>query len=227
MDALTLAAVFGGLGLPAAVALLVPMEAGVPIPIPDDLVMLLIGERVAAGEISWWWALAGLEIVAVGGTCLLYFAFRGASRALETRIGPRIGLTEERVSRARHFIERRGRVALLIGRATPGLRTVTGAAAGGSGLSARRALVPLIVGATVFVQLHLVLGIVVGPFARRAFDEAKGIALVVGLVLVAGAALYWFVARRRRGGIAGWDEAMCPVCIGLAETIDRLASPDV
>jgi hypothetical protein len=43
-------AVFGGLGLPAAIALLIPMEAGVPIPIPDDLVMLLIGAGGGSGH---------------------------------------------------------------------------------------------------------------------------------------------------------------------------------
>jgi hypothetical protein len=33
------------LGLPAATALLVAMEAGVPIPVPSDMVILLLGER--------------------------------------------------------------------------------------------------------------------------------------------------------------------------------------
>jgi hypothetical protein len=36
------------LGASAAVALLVPMLAGVPIPLPSDLVMLVVGERAAA-----------------------------------------------------------------------------------------------------------------------------------------------------------------------------------
>jgi hypothetical protein len=34
----------------AALALLLPMEAGVPIPLPADLVMIAVGERVAAGR---------------------------------------------------------------------------------------------------------------------------------------------------------------------------------
>jgi hypothetical protein len=39
-----------GLGAPASLGLLLPMEAGIPIPIPADLVMLVIGERVATGR---------------------------------------------------------------------------------------------------------------------------------------------------------------------------------
>jgi membrane protein DedA with SNARE-associated domain len=169
-----LGAVFGGLGLPAATALLVPMEAGVPIPIPDDLVMLLIGERASAGEFPWWAAVLALEVVAVAGTCLLYFASRGAGHALVARLGPRVGLTPERVDRVRTLIATRGRSMLLVGRGTPGLRTITVVAAGTSGIPARRAIPPLLVGATVFVQLHLALGVLLGPLARELFEEAKG-----------------------------------------------------
>jgi hypothetical protein len=51
MHAVLAATEVAGVGLPLALVLLVPMEAGVPIPIPDDLVMLLVGERVAAGAL--------------------------------------------------------------------------------------------------------------------------------------------------------------------------------
>ena len=76
---------------------------------------------------------------------------------------------------------RSSRVMLMIGRGTPGLRTVTGAAAGASGTPARRALPPLLIGATIFTQLHLVLGALLGPLAGRAFDEAKGLATLAFL----------------------------------------------
>jgi hypothetical protein len=44
-----------GLGGLAALALLLPMEAGVPIPLPADLVMFTVGERVAAGMFPPSW----------------------------------------------------------------------------------------------------------------------------------------------------------------------------
>jgi membrane protein DedA with SNARE-associated domain len=226
MRAPVLGAVFGGLGLPAAVGLLIPMEAGVPIPIPDDLVMLLIGERTSAGEFPWWVSVLALELVAIAGTCLLFFACRGPGNALITRAGPRIGLTNERIERAGSLIEARGRSMLLIGRGTPGLRTITAVAAGTSGISARRALPPLIIGASVFVQLHLALGGLLGPFARDLFEEAKGIATIALVVLLAGAAVFWLVRRGRRGGAQSWCEAACPVCLGLATVVSVASGPD-
>src|ERR1700756_5660114 len=43
-----------GLSGTLALVLLLPMEAGVPIPVPADLVMFTVGERVAAGEFPLW-----------------------------------------------------------------------------------------------------------------------------------------------------------------------------
>jgi membrane protein DedA with SNARE-associated domain len=219
-------AVFGGLGLPAATALLVPMEAGVPIPIPDDLVMLLIGERASAGEFPWWAAVLALEVVAVAGTCLLYFASRGAGHSLVARFGPRVGLTPERVDRVRALIATRGRPMLLVGRGTPGLRTITVVAAGTSGIPARRAIPPLLVGATVFVQLHLALGVLLGPLARELFEEAKGVATIALVVIVAGAAVFWIARRGRRRGAQSWCEAACPLCLGLATVVDHTVATE-
>ena len=221
----TLGAVFGGLGLPAATALLIPMEAGVPIPIPDDLVMLLIGERTSAGEFPWWLSFLALELVAVAGTCLLFFACRGPGHALIARAGPRVGLTNERIDRVRSLIDARGRSMLLIGRGTPGLRTITAFAAGTSGISARRALPPMLIGASIFVQLHLALGALLGPFARELFEEAKGLATIALLVLLAVAAVFWFVRRGRRSGAQSWCEAACPLCLGLAAVVSVPPTP--
>jgi membrane-associated protein len=204
-----------GLGGLAGLAVLLPMEAGVPIPVPADLVMFSVGERVAAGAFPLWLAVVGFEVIAALGTTALFLACRGPAHRLITRFGPRLGLTAERVGRGVAFVEARGRPALALGRGTPGLRTVTVIAAGASGLSARRALPALILGSSVFLQLHLVLGLLLGPLADRAFHRATGPALAVAAVLLVGALVFWRVRRGRRGAPQSWAEAACPACVGL------------
>src|ERR1700684_4497375 len=209
----------------AALVLLLPMEAGVPIPLPADLVMFTVGERVAAGRFPLWLAVTGFEIISVLGTTALFLVCRGPAHLLITRFGPRLGLTQARVRRGAGFVEARGLPALAIGRATPGLRTLTVVAAGASGLSRRRALPALILGSSVFLQLQLVLGLLLGPLADRAFDQAKGPALAAVAVLAAGALIFWRV-RRRNPAPAAWAEAACPACLGvraLAERVPGLA----
>src|SRR5262249_25503320 len=80
------------LGLPALCALLIAMEAGAPIPIPSDLVILVLGERTQAGAFPLPLVALALELVAAVGTAALFFLIRGPGRALLTRFGPRIGL---------------------------------------------------------------------------------------------------------------------------------------
>ena len=154
-----------GLSGSLALVLLLPMEAGVPIPVPADLVMFTVGERVAAGKFPLWLAVTGFEVIAVLGTTALFVACRGPAQRIITRFGPRLGLTEARLSRAAAFAETRGRPGLALGRGTPGLRTITVVAAAVSGLNGRRALPALIIGSSVFLQLHLVLGMLLGPLA--------------------------------------------------------------
>jgi hypothetical protein len=87
-------------------------------------------------------------------------------------------------------------------------------------------LPPLILGATVFVQLHLVLGLAIGPLAEDLFHRAAAVAVVLAVALVAGAAVFWIVRRGPRRGAFSWKEAACPVCVGLAVVADRLGASD-
>jgi hypothetical protein len=90
-----------GAGVPGLLGLLLAMEAGVPILVPSDLVMLLLGERVSAGALPLWLAAAALELVALAGTATLFLAARGPGQALLFRFGPRLGLTGPRLDRIR------------------------------------------------------------------------------------------------------------------------------
>ena len=94
-------------------------------------------------------------------------------------------------------------------------------AAGVSGLNGRRALPALILGSSVFLQLHLVLGLLLGPLADRAFDQAKGPVVAAVAVLAAGALLFWR-ARRRNRAPAAWTEAACPACLGVRALAERV-----
>ena len=207
------------LGVPALLALLTLQEFGLPIPIPSDLVMLLVGERASAGTPPLLLAVVGLEAAVVVGTAGLFAAVRGPAARLVPRFGPRVGLTARRLEEASRLLETRGAWALILGRTTPGLRTVTVVAAAGSGIPAARALPLLIAGGTIFAQIHLAAGFAVGPAARRAFTE-HGPAVTAVLVAVALLAVAASVAQRhRRQGAHAWIHAACPACAATSALI--------
>jgi membrane protein DedA with SNARE-associated domain len=205
-----------GIGVAAGIGFLLVTEAGVPVPVPADLVMLAVGARAAAGGIPLAVAVAAFEAVAIVGTTVLFLAARGPGHALVRRAGARVGLTAARLGRATGLIERRGRLALAVGRATPGLRTLTVIAAGGSGLPVRRALPALIAGSSIFLQLHLFLGYFLGSAAVHVLHAATGPALAALVAIVAGGIVFWFARRGRRLAAGGLAEAACPACLALA-----------
>jgi membrane-associated protein len=234
-----------GVGGLAALVLLLPMEAGVPIPLPADLVMFTVGQQVAAGRFPLWLAVAGFEAIAVLGTTALFLVSRGPAHRLIARFGPRLGLTPARLGRATALAEARGRPGLAAGRALPGLRTLTVIAAGASGLAGRRALPALILGSSVFLQVHLVLGLLLGPLASQAFDQAKLPAVAAAAALAVAALIFWRTRRQRAAPTApsappapsapsatsaltapsapsAWREATCPVCLAVTLLADRL-----
>jgi membrane protein DedA with SNARE-associated domain len=226
-----------GAGVPGLLGLLLVMEAGIPVPVPSDLVMLLLGERVSAGALPLWLAMVALELVALAGTAALFLAARGPARALLMRFGARLtspspgrgpnregsrrreaGRTAVRrvLRRVREDPEGRGALpALVAGRTTPGLRTVTVVAAAGSRIRVGRALPALVLGSSLFLQAHLLLGYALGPAARELLEEARLPVLVAaGVVLVAVAVL--LLLRRRRGRAAlVLAEGACPACLAL------------
>jgi membrane protein DedA with SNARE-associated domain len=211
----------GGIGVVTGMALLLPMEAGVPVPVPADLVMLAVGARVSAGDIPLPAAVAAFEAIAVLGTTALFLAARGPGHALIRRLGPRVGLNSARLGRATRLIERRGRPALALGRLIPGLRTLTVIAAGGSGLSPGRALPALIVGSSVFLQLHLFLGYFLGAAAVHLLHAAAAPTLAALAAIVVGGVVFWFARRGRRLAAGGLAEAACPACLALAFLADQ------
>jgi membrane protein DedA with SNARE-associated domain len=209
-------------GVPVLFGALTVIESGIPLPIPGDVLMLLVGERAAANAIPIWLAVLGLEAVVLAGTTILFFAARGPLRGLIARVGPRFGLTQQRLGRATNALEHRGQAAIAVGRATPSLRTLTVIATAASRLSAKRGLAWLILGGSIFIQLHLVLGYVLGPVAEQIFKKAQTPALMAVGVLVVGGAAYWLIRHGRRRGAHAWSEATCPACIALHMVPARL-----
>jgi membrane protein DedA with SNARE-associated domain len=226
--------VAGG-GVAGVLGLLVLTECGLPLPVPADLLMLLVGQQAAAGTVPLWLAAAAFVVVAAVGTTAGFLLARGPGRAALARLGPRIGLGPDRVARATDLVLRRGRPMLAVGRTTPGLRTLTVVAAA-SAVPARIALPLLVLGSTVFLEAHLVLGYALGAAAGQVL-HAAGPLIVAVVVLLALAALGRALLRRRRrrggtaeepdGGeeLATWSEAACPACLLVTAMTTPSAAP--
>jgi membrane protein DedA with SNARE-associated domain len=203
------------MGVLVAIVAICGMEAGAPIPVPADLVLLGLGERAGSHTVPLWVVIVGLEVAALVGTTVLFLLARRIGERLLDRLEARGRAIGPRVTKVRGLLEGRGGTGIAVGRATPGLRTLTVLVAASSRLGAREALVPLVVGSTLFVQAHVILGYAVGPSVRDALGAAPVIGIAVLAILGVVGLVAWLLRRGRADGVRGWTEGACPACLAL------------
>ena len=185
----------------AACLLLFVEEAGVPIPIPGDFAMVLIGAQARAGRMALWHAIAALEAATVLGGAVLYAASRWAGRPLVLRYGRVLRLTPERLRQAELRLERHGVLAVAVARLIPGLRIVSVIACGLFGVPFRVFLPGLVGGSLVYITAYTLLGYFVGPAILTTLESAQlPFAALGSLVLLCGV-LVWLVRARRAIGV--------------------------
>jgi membrane protein DedA with SNARE-associated domain len=208
------------LALAGIVALLLVKEAGLPIPVPGDLVVVGTAAALATDAPGALLALALILIAGYLGGMVQFALVRGTVRRPLLRTLARFGVPEERIDALAAWIRRTGARGVAISRMTPGVRVGSIAASGIAGLPLPTFVRGLVAGNTVFVSGHFALGFVLGASASSLIAQASGIALpVVGVIILAAlGAVGWLLIRRRRAGaspVAAWIEAACPACLTL------------
>ncbi len=185
-------------GVLAAFVLILVEEVGVPVPIPGDFLMLLLGVHARQGRVTLWQALLVMELATLLGATALYLLASRGGRALVFRYGRYIHLTPERLAQAERWLLRHGALAIVAGRLTPGLRIATVIACGVFGVPLWRFLPALAVGSFLYILLYTMLGYFLGP---PILVLLEGVHLPLGLLgsLTPLVLLIVWIIRARRG----------------------------
>jgi membrane protein DedA with SNARE-associated domain len=145
-----------------------------------------------------WEGIVLLELATLIGASVLYFVTLRTGRTLVYRYGRYMHLTPERLDRAERWLARRGTLAIIVGRLTPGLRMATVIACGVFEVPFWRFLPSLALGGLLYILLYVMLGYLFGP---AVLDAVTGIHLPIGLLgsLIPLVVLVVWIARARRG----------------------------
>ena len=190
----------------AAFLFLLVEEAGTPVPIPGDFLMVLVGTRAAQGHLNLIEVLLVMELATVLGASFLYWISARAGRGVVYRLGKHVGLTASRLDRAADELNRRGASAVLIGRLTPGLRMATPIICGVLRFPFRIYLPAMAAGAFLYLLFYTLLGFFFGTYVLHLLESIElPLGLLVSGVLLA-MLLYWVF----RVGRAGSPPAACP-----------------
>lgn len=146
----------------AILVLLTIEEAGIPIPVPGDTLLILAGTEPHR-TLLFTLSIIGVATVAVFcGSSVLYYLSRRGGRPALARFGKYIHLNQKRVDRMEQWFKRRGRMALILGRLIPGLRIPTTIMAGISEIPYREYAITAAIAAVIWSSLYYFLGAFLG-----------------------------------------------------------------
>lgn len=173
-------------------------SAGVPIPVPADLLVVLVGVQAEETHASLWpaWLLYSVATT-IGAGCLYAFT-RWVGQDDIIHYGHYVGITPSRLDSAEGRLRARGWRAILAARVIPGLRLASVVACGILRIPEVQFFPAVIVGALIYVGACLLLGVSLGSQALDAIGQlAFNLGLLESLVGLS-AVLLWLSRARRR-----------------------------
>jgi membrane protein DedA with SNARE-associated domain len=187
-------------GLLAAFVILVIEEAGVPVPVPGDFLMLVLGVQARNGVVPLWQVIVVMELATMFGATALYYVARFGGRGLVYRYGRFMRLTPERLDQAEEWLLKHGTRAIFFGRLVPGLRIVTAVACGVFEVPMRIFFPAMSLGALLYIVVYTLLGYFFGPRVLALLERIHlPFALLWSLVPLALIVLWTIRARRGLG----------------------------
>lgn len=188
-------------GLLAIVGLILVKEAGVPIPVPGDLIVIGAGVAASRGDLDAPSTLALIVLASIVGGAVQYGLIRSVARPLLMRVLGRV-TSRELLDQQTERLRRGGARSVAVARSTPGLRIVAIAASALAAIPPVAFVAGLALGNAVFIAAHFGLGYVLGEPLLSAVGGALGPLAILGIVLAGLGAIAWFVMSRRRSAAA-------------------------
>jgi membrane-associated protein len=154
---------------------------------------IVLGQRDSAVNA---WALAGAAVlVAIAGNLLGYYIGRRTGTSMVGRPGAKV-LTEDRLDRAREFLNRHGWWSVVLARWIPWIRTLAPLIAGAARMDVRRYLASTTVGAIAWVPALVIAGYY-GADLLRQYPWVRTTITLLGILFFIVGTVYGVVRYRQ------------------------------
>lgn len=198
----TLEQFLGAYGYIAILVLMFVEEAGLPMPLPNEVALMYVGYLAYQGRLDANIAALVATTGAAGGSGLLYTLARRGGRPLIHKYGRFIHLNEAKLDKAEAWVKRHGMISVPVARLTPGLRIYTTVIAGVLRVPFKVVLAAVIGASLVWSFFWVHLGLALGDnwqAGAQAFERMGrwGLGVIVAIV-VFGLFVRWVYVRRRQ-----------------------------
>jgi len=192
-------ALFAVYEFPTLFGLILVEEMGLPLPVPGDVLIAYAGGRTGRPPLEAAAVIGTVALATALGSSVLYLVSRRTGPAILTRLHRVLHVRPERVMQMQTWFQRRGAVAIVLGRLIPGLRIPTSIMAGVSGVPYRVFVPSTILAAIIWSAFYYFAGAALHrvwtPAANWAQDEPEQ---VIGIfVLIAAIIGGWWWLRSR------------------------------
>jgi membrane protein DedA with SNARE-associated domain len=197
--------------LPTLFILITLEEAGLPLPVPGDTLIVL---AAAQPDRNWIFGILLILVASVavfiGSSALFFLMQRGGRRAL-LKYGKFLHFNEQRLDQVERWFVRRGALAIIVGRLIPGLRIPTTIVAGLSGMTYRQYAISASIAAVIWAALYYVLGVAVGKSYSLVIAQITNLldtiprtvlVLIILLIIAAGVGGFLHIRQRLRNRAA-------------------------
>ena len=171
------------------------------IPVPSEVIMLFGGALAAGAVAGAHPSLAGVIVAGVlgnvAGSYVAWAVGRFAGQAAVRRWGRRIGVREKEIDRAAVWFERRGAVAVLVGRVVPVVRTFISLPAGFAAMPPLRFGVYTTLGCIPWTAALGIAGYALGANWESVANSFHGPTYAIAAIVVVALAAAVFVRVRR------------------------------
>jgi membrane protein DedA with SNARE-associated domain len=106
----------------APILLLILEEAGIPLPIPGDIIIAYTGYKISTGAIPYIGAFITILISVLIGASILYFLSAKFGQEIVLKFGQLIHLNDKKLLTVEHKFKKYGPWVIIFGRHIPGFR---------------------------------------------------------------------------------------------------------
>jgi membrane protein DedA with SNARE-associated domain len=179
-------------------------EAGIPLPVPGDLVIAYYGWRAARDPYEIAQTILVCAIASTVGTQVPYWIARRWGKRVTERVAYWLDFDPAKVEQVFVRFGQHGFRDVLIARLIPGLRVAVALVAGTAGVPWARFSAGVFVAGLVYWTIWVMLGSLLGPSVVESLSPAylRIIIFAIPVVVVAFVVARLFIAARRRSRAA-------------------------
>lgn len=156
-------------GVFAPILLLFLEEAGIPLPVPGDVVLAYTGFQVSQRTIAYPVAFLSLLFAVLVGSSILYYFSSKYGQMIVLKLGKYIHLSEHKLIIVEEKFKRYGPWVIIFGRHIPGFRIPITVFAGMSEITYKTFIVSTFISIIFWIPFYLSLGERLGPRTMQLF----------------------------------------------------------